>query len=230
LFQEDLDPDEYEFEVIRPYYKHRPLQNSLGSKATDTLVGFLPKTPPKSRDRYALNALREFATRNVLSLITIMWESNLFAKKNNSWRVPHVLRALVREQSFGVGKFDQQKYLRNIMVQHALATALRHIQTSTKEDIVTVLMNQRGDYPFKEVRKILKEENVVLLSDDPSDEEKAQRVLRMINSHASQDSHQDSIQLKKDRSTLRELRTISAPEYAAALYHVFPVLGPAASF
>jgi hypothetical protein len=230
LFKKDHDPDKYEFKVVSPYYQHRSLQSSLGLKATDTLVSFLPKAPTNSKDRYALNALREFATRNVLSLITIMWESNLFAKKNDSWRAPHVLRALVREQSSGIGKLDQQKYLRDMIVQHALANALRHIRTSTKQNIVTVLMNQRDEYPFNEIRKILEEEHLVFLSDDPRAEKRAQRVLRMINSHALQDFHQDSIQLKKDRSTLREVRTISAPKYEAALYGVFPELSPAASF
>src|ERR1035438_9519800 len=94
LFQEDIAPEEYQFNVQRPYYMDRQLQDGLGS-ATGALVSFLPKTPPNSPDRYATNALREFATRNVLSLITIMWEGQEYAREKTARRAPHILRALV---------------------------------------------------------------------------------------------------------------------------------------
>jgi DNA-binding winged helix-turn-helix (wHTH) protein len=225
IFQEDSNPDNYKFRVVRPYYQNRPLQNSLGSTATDTLVSFLPKTLRNSKDRYAPNALREFATRNVLSLITIMWESNVFAEKTRAWRLPHILRTLVRQQSSGEAKTSQQKYLRDIVVQHALVTALKHLRSSTKGSIVTILMNQRDEYPFKQVRKILEREHLVFWSPDPKNEERARDVLRAINSKSSQQPDQDRFRLE-DRLALRRLGTASGKEYEAELYRVFPELCP----
>src|SRR5258708_39320515 len=94
VFQEDFDPSRIMFDVTKLHFQDCELQDELGS-ATGVLVSFLPKTPPNSKDLYATNALREFATRNVLSLIAIMWEGDEFAKRTLAWRMPHVLRALV---------------------------------------------------------------------------------------------------------------------------------------
>jgi hypothetical protein len=135
LFQEDVDSEKYKFDVTKPYYTNRELQDALG-KATDILVSFLPRTPQNSKDRYAKNALREFATQNVLSLITLMWEGEEFAKRTGAWRMPHVLRALVmRKRSPDRAGTQQQQLVRDLVVEHALTTALGHMRKKNRNNI-----------------------------------------------------------------------------------------------
>jgi hypothetical protein len=227
LFQNDLEPEKYNFDTRRPYYQNRSLQDALGQPATDSLVRFLPISPHNSRDKYALKALKEFATRNVLSLITIMWESDAFASDTNSWRLPHILRALVRQKSlYSVGTM-QQEHLRDMVVQHALGTAFRHMRRTRTEHIVTILLNQRDEPPFKQIRQILEQEHLLFFTSDPRNEERAIKILRLIKSSATSATYPldpDYLSLEQ-RSALRKLR-MDSKDYEAELYRVFPALRP----
>jgi DNA-binding winged helix-turn-helix (wHTH) protein len=226
LFQEDVDSDKYKFDVTRPYYTNRELQDALG-KATDILVSFLPRTPQNSKDRYAKNALREFATQNVLSLITLMWEGEEFAKRTGAWRMPHVLRALVmRKRSPDRAGTQQQQLVRDLVVEHALTTALGHRRKKNRNNIMAALLNLRDDYPFKQIRELLNREHMIFVEPGPQREEKARRVLRQLKTlTASTLVQPDKIQLAHS-SALRALDRTKAADYEYELYRVFPELRP----
>lgn len=226
VFQEDFDPDKYKFDVARPYYMDRELQNELGT-ATDTLVGFLPKSPQNTKDPYATNALREFATRNVLSLITIMWESDVFAEKTGAWRMPHVLRALVVRKRFSDRAGTQrQQLVRDLVVEHALATALEHMRRKSRSNIMAALLELRDEYPFKQIRELLNQTHMMFVEPGPKREENARQVLRQLKTlTASAIASPDNLRLVH-RSALRTSDRSMADRYEDDMYRVFPELRP----
>lgn len=224
LFQEGLSSERYEFNVGRPYYRNRRLQDAIGQKAIDQLVSFLPKCPERSRDSYATSALREFATRNVLTLITIMHETEESAKRNGMWVMPHVVRSLVKQRSIDSLFIEQQRLLRNIAVRHALVAAFRKAKGIKGDAFIGVLMDLRDDQPFKQVRDILERENLLLLEPSRVQEEKAQKVLQFINGYAG--SEETDRFLLARQSALREMQSISPSEYKLEMYRIFPELNP----
>ena len=223
LFQEDLDRDRYRFDVQRSYYTDAPLQDALGAEATAILVGYLPKTPPAGDEPFAANALREFATRNVLSLITIMWESDRFGKSARAWRLPHILRVLVAKRR-PRNLTQQQELLRDWAVQQALAAALRNVRASSRENLIPALLNLREEKPFKQIRERLNQAHLMVVEASPQREADARRVLRELTALF------DRIVTQPDRVALengavhRSLSVTKAPAYEADLYGVFPEL------
>jgi hypothetical protein len=226
LFEEDGDPAKFKYDVQREYYTDRSLQDALSPAALGALVRWLPEYSHISKRRYARKALEEFATRNVLSLITIMWEGYKYAESNKSWRVPHVLRKLVRQKAISDTSTQQQELLRTIAVSHALAVALKQVPETKRELILTALLNLRGDYPFKDVRRILDNEHLTFMTPDSLREQKAQQIIRIINSiDNSKAPFIDRFKLA-DRAALRALGSTDMRDYEADLYRVLPELAP----
>jgi hypothetical protein len=225
LFQEDVAPEEYQFNVKRPYYTDRQLQDGLGS-ATDVLVSFLPKTPLNSTDRYAKNALKEFATRNVLSLITIMWEGQEYANEQK-WarRAPHILRALVgMKRSKDRGITQHQEIARDLVVEHALKTALQGRQEKNRHNIVGVLLNLRDRYPFKQIRKVLNDAHVELMEPNPKNERAALKIMKQLEAlTGSASAGPDKVRLARD-TAVRAFGGNKSGEYEDVLLRVFPEL------
>ncbi len=88
-------------------------------------------------------------------------------------------------------------------------------------------MNQRDEYPFKQIRTILEQEHLVFLTPDPKQEEKARRILRLIKDSAATSKHLDPDEFfLAQHSALRRLGTARARDYETELYRVFPVLRP----
>jgi len=226
VFQDGINPDDYEFDVGRPYYQHRHLQDDLGS-ATDLLVSFLPKTPQDSTDRYATNALREFATRNVLSLITIMWEGDEFARRTKARRAPHVLRALVdMKRSKDRGGTQQQEIVRDLVVEHALTTALGKMREKNRHNLVGILLNQRDDPPFKQIRDLLNKEHLIIMEAGFEKEKAARRVYQQLEALlASTSTQPDKVHLAH-ATAIRAMGGNRAENYQRQLYRVFPELDP----
>jgi DNA-binding winged helix-turn-helix (wHTH) protein len=224
LFQDDIAPAEYRFNVKRAYYTDRQLQDELGS-ATDVLVSFLPDTPRNSTDRYATNALREFATRNVLSLITIMWEGQEYAKDKGARRAPHILRALVEmKKSKDHGSTQHQEIARDLVVEHALKIALRSRQEKNRHNIVGVLLNLRDDYPFKQIRKVLNEAHVELMEPVPKNEKAVLKIMKQLKAlTGSAPVGSDKVRLARD-TAVRALGGNISGEYVDELLRVFPEL------
>jgi hypothetical protein len=224
IFQEDIDPGDYKFNVGRPYYQNRRLQDELGS-AADVLVSFLPKTPKNSTDQYATNALREFATRNVLSLITIMWEGEEFARKTKALRTPHILRALVgMKRSKDRGGTQQQEIVRDLVVEHTLTTALRRVRERNRHNIVGGLLDLRDDPPFKQIRQLLDDEHLMILEPGPEREKAARRVHQQLKVLLATTSMQPDKFHLAHATAIRSLDGIRSGDYQYELYRVFPEL------
>jgi hypothetical protein len=221
LFREGMEPEKYLFDVVRPYYRDRLLQEVLDVKTIERLVSFLPKSPGPNGDPYATGALKEFATRNVLTLMTIDQEYNESAVRNGKWRMPHITRSLVKQ-----GSIDRQEYLRDLVTLNALVAAFRHTKREKPHMLLTILVDLRDRYPFKRVRQVLERENLLVLEPNRQKEEKAQKLIALINSHAkSVDSGLDRFLIER-RAALRRLSPLLTREYEHELCRIFPDLTP----
>jgi DNA-binding winged helix-turn-helix (wHTH) protein len=227
LFQDDLDPARYEFNVGRAYYTDDELQQELAG-AADVFIGYLPLHPPGYSERYAKNALREFVTRNTLSLITIMWEADEFARRSNAWRMPHAVRTIIMANRHSAGRgIDQQEILRSLVVEHALTAALKHMRRKNRSGILATLLSLRDDQPFKAIRELLNREHLVFIEPGAKREENARKVYRQIRKLIGSDLRRpDTFQLSQG-ATLREFTPSRSSEYESELYRVFPELRPA---
>ena len=229
LFQDDYDPAKYEYFVGKPYSQDRQLQDELGT-ATDILARYLPEHPPNTTDRYALNALREFASRNVLSLITIMWEGYEFAKAERSTKMPHVLRALVgSDRILDQGNTQNQEIVKDFAIEHALIAALKNRRPDNRDNLLAELLNIRDDFPFKQIRRVLN--NYELLHIEPGKERElaarsAYKELKLLV--GTPYMQQDKVQFM-DMSVIRAVNGNRSRLYEEALYKIFPELDPSRS-
>jgi len=225
VFKEDKAPGDYKFDVVRPFYTNRQLQDGLG-RATDMLMSFLPKTPPNSTDRYATNALREFVTRNVLTHITIMWEGEEYARGARARRAPHVLRSLVTmKRSDDLAGTQHQEIVRDLAVEHALTTALSGRHERNRHNIVGFLLGLRDDHPFKEIRELLNKHHLILIEADREKEIAAQIVLKQLKTLIASSTRPDNVHLGPD-TAIRAIGDYGTQGYKYQLYRVFPELKP----
>ena len=221
LFKVGLQAGEYKFDTKRDYYFDPLLQGALGVAATDVLVSFLPKD--KDREHYAQDALIQFATRNALTLVAIMWEYDLSAERRQMWRLPHILRSLVKQKSRERSLVQRQQELRELLVRNALLPALKRSERKSKHLLIGRLLDQRDDPAFRRVREVLAKENLMLLEPDPLKEKQAQQVLRSIRNLAAGSFENDEFILKR-RSALRKFDTAMAAEFEEELSRLFPEL------
>ena len=114
------DPSTYVYETTIPYHTHKGIQDSISEVVVSVLDRALPNTPANSNRNYSIGARKEFITRNMLTLVTIMKAYELSAERNKIWRMPHITRACIRFQQRAEHQFD----LRRIIVRHALYQAL----------------------------------------------------------------------------------------------------------
>lgn len=245
LFRDDLPPEKYEFDVSkeRLYYEDRVLQGVLDDTALDILVGYLPKAPVPGADAYALPALKEFASRNALSLITNMWEYDLSARQQKAARLPHAVRAIVTQRSVDSAA-PQQALLRDIVVRAPLLTALQRIGPGNKPSLVTALLDLRDAQPFKEMREVLEHEDLLVMEptwvvEPPSEktgslsrkrrEQRAERVLKLISGSTTLAPEQQDRFLLARRAALRRLGRLPASTYESEVFRIFPELAIATS-
>jgi transcriptional regulator with XRE-family HTH domain len=224
LFKEGLDPEQYKFDVKREYYRDRALQNVLPKQSTDLLVSFLPEKL-ESGEQYARDALIQFVTQNALSLITIMWEYDVSAERRRLWRMPHILRSVVKQKSGDRSLTQHQEQLRELVVRNALYPALQHTERRARHLIVSRLVDLRDNPHFKRVREVLQRDHLLLLEPSLAKEKQAQRLLRYIRGLTH--SADTDIFLFQRRSALRKLYGTHAPEFERQLHRVFPELTPA---
>lgn len=226
LFQEDFDPGGYEYHVGRPYYQYRELQDALGD-ATNILAGYLPEHPPNGTDPYAQNALREFASRNVLSLLTIMWEGYEVAKIQGSAKMPHVLRALVgSDRITDQGGTQNQGLLRDFAVEHALITVLKSRRADNRDNMLASLLDIRDDFPFKQIREVLDRYHLIHIEPGKEREVAARHVHKELKRLVATPNVQpDRVQFM-DLSAIRAVDGRRSRLYEEELYRVFPELAP----
>jgi hypothetical protein len=226
LFQEDFDPGKYEYHVGKPYYQFRQLQDELGD-ATNILAGYLPKHPSNGTDPYAENALKEFASRNVLSLITIMWEGYKVAKLQGSVKMPHVLRALVgTDRTKEQGGTQSQGLLRDFAVEHALIAALKTRRADNRDNILASLLDIRDDFPFKQIREVLNRYHLIHIEPGKEREIAARYVYKELKRLVATPYLQSDRVQFMDWSAIRAVDGRRSQLYEEELYRVFPELAP----
>jgi hypothetical protein len=124
------------------------------------------------------------------------------------------------------GGTQHQEIVRDLVVEHALTTALRSRQEKNRHNIVGVLLNLRDDYPFKQIRALLNEQHLILMEPDPRKEQAARTVLKQLKAlTASTPMASDKVHLAHD-TAIRAVGGTSAGEYQHELYRVFPELAP----
>lgn len=245
LFRDDLPPEKYEFDVSKetPYYEDRVLQGVLDDTALDILVGYLPKAPVPGADAYALPALKEFVSRNALSLITIMWEYDLSARQQKAARLPHAVRAIVTQRSVDSAA-PQQALLRDIVVRAPLLKALQRIGPRSKPSLIIALLDLRDAQPFKEMREVLEHEDLLVMEPtwvlEPESEktgslsrnrreQRAERVLKLISGSTTLAPEQQDPFLLARRAALRRLGRVRASTYESEVLRIFSELATATS-
>jgi hypothetical protein len=231
LAEDGLPREQFVFKVdeILRHYRDPGLQDAFGEDAANLAVGFLREATRNSALQYTAPALREFATASVVSLVTIMRENDTSAERNKIWRMPHLLRSLVKQEALFRKdiQHEQQLHLRRIITQHALSSALRDVQEIERRSLITVLLNMRDAYPFRNIRTILQAEQLVLSNPTEANELKAERILKEIAKLSNAGPLiRDRFSLS-GRNVLRELSTVKADRFEPQLYRVFPALRPA---
>jgi ATP phosphoribosyltransferase regulatory subunit HisZ len=172
-------------------------------------------------------ALEEFVTRTVLGLVSAMWERDLAAEPAKIWHVPHVARSIIKLQS--VNHISYQRHLRFLIVTHALHFALKHIGKYNRGDLVPALLAMRGIEPFKQIREILADDGLLIMSPSVEQEVKALKRLEQIRELTIQGgASQDQVRLAQN-AALREIDQVSADDFERRLCGVFPELDPRAS-
>jgi DNA-binding winged helix-turn-helix (wHTH) protein len=230
LFEEGVSVDDLVFKpgITLPKYRYPDLQASFGDVATNRAIEFLREATRGSARKYTTSALREFSTAAIVALVTIMRENDISAARKEIWRMPHLLRSLVKQQVIFDMASQQQIQLRSIITQHALAAALRQVEDITRRSLITVLLNMRNASPFREIRQILQEYQLLLSKPKGREEQKARFILTEIARLGQSDYATSERFTLAERTALRFLDKGRFDQYESQLYRVFPVLRPTA--
>lgn len=228
LFEERRRPEDLEFRSpVMKYYTDADLQGLLTERAMDRLVRYMMTDTVNRPQQYPVATLREFLTRNVLALVTIMHENDESARRRKATRLPHLLRCLTQQEVILSTATPQQVALRSLTVQHALAFVLSHIEDIHRETLISQLLNLREIHPFKKIREILQDSGLFLSNPRASDEPKAAAVHRRILHLVTHDRLVPDNVLPAEHAAIRQLWTgVDAIEYQRRLYSVFPALEP----
>jgi DNA-binding winged helix-turn-helix (wHTH) protein len=227
LFEEGLPAERLKFKNhVLLNYRYPDLQAALGGEATSRAVMLLREATSNSKRPYTTSSLYEFATTNIVGLVTVMLEYDISAKDKKIWRMPHLLRSLVKQDVIFNSSLQQQIHLKSIITQHALAAALRQVEDIDRQSLLTVLMNMRGASPFKEIREILVEYKLLLSQLKAEGESKASFILMEIARLANSKNEVSDRFTLAQRAALRALDQTNSDQYAARLWRVFPALRP----
>lgn len=158
LFKAATPSSEFEYGKDPKYLVRRELQDRIPAYFIDTLVKELRSQ--KDLPRVVEPALREFVSRNALTLMTIdLWCSlattEAFGK--DGIRVPHAIRSLVRQAQLQQQMDPHVRKARTLITKLALADAVCAEDVSTREDLVTRLYTMRDEWPYPKIRELVHE-------------------------------------------------------------------------
>ena len=239
LQDNELPPEEYKYDVrTLPYYREAFLERAIAPLAVDLLSAYaregILKDPKKPSD----NAVRHFVRGGVMNLVAVMHEYRISCSDLGLYRIPHVLRCVIQETASSYNDTKHQQHLRNLVVQHVLATAFLEVPTIDKRSLVTVLIKLREIPPFSTIRRILENAGLILAHPSEENEEAAELLYREIRSKIDPLTvlseqfgiHQQAIlreiRSHEERTALHEIGSITANEYEFQLYRLFPELDP----
>ncbi|MGA2740818.1 MAG: hypothetical protein ABSG65_25695 [Bryobacteraceae bacterium] len=226
VFKKERDPANYRYADTVQYHKERGIQDSVPEDVITILDSALPKTPKGLRRPYSHGARREFITRNMLSLVTIMRAYELSAIRDGFWRMPHVTRACIRFLDLG-NPIENQLELRSIVVRHALYAALADTRTDSPESVIDALCDLRNGKGPRAIRELLRTEGLLALSADKAKEKAARTLIAKINSLSPvRESFEQAAFAIKWHSTLRALAENKWDKHDEQLFRVFPDLKP----
>jgi hypothetical protein len=155
-----------------------------------------------------------------------MLENQISAEKNELWRMPHTLRALVMQNVLFDSNTQEQIRLKDIITRHALAAALRQVESINRQTLLTTLKDMREVSPFKEIREILVEHELLLSGLETENEPKAALILKEIARLANPKDELPDRFTPAHRVALRALDQFDSDIYARRLRRVFPALDP----
>jgi hypothetical protein len=227
LYTTTVSADHLKYNVDVPYPRESHLQQLVLRDAVLRLVTAIRSSLGSRAEEMTQLALEEFVTRTVLGLVSAMWERDLAAEPAKIWHVPHVARSIIKLQS--VNHISYQRHLRFLIVTHALHFALKHIGKYNRGDLVPALLAMRGIEPFKQIREILADDGLLIMSPSVEQEVKALKRLEQIRELTIQGgASQDQVRLAQN-AALREIDQVSADDFERRLCGVFPELDPRAS-
>ena len=227
VFREEPNPADYQFATTVPYHEDRPIQDSIPKDVVTLLNSALPDTPKTVWQAYSDGARREFIARNMLTLVTIMRAYELSAARRGLLRLPHVTRAWVRFLGLG-NRSESQIDLRDIVVRHALHAALTETGINSRESLIKNLCKLRNEEPFKTVREVLGNADLLVLNGEQAKEKAARDLIDEIKglSRIKEPSERDAFTIEQS-SALREFAKTNVPMYKELLFGVFPELNTA---
>ncbi len=224
VFEEKRDPAEYLYGTTVPYHMNRKIQDSIAEDVIKILDSALQNAPKNLPDRYSDGARREFVTRNMLTLVTIMRAYELSAFRNGFWRMPHVTRVIIgfRDLRKRIGR---QLDLRRIIVRYTLHQALAETPSDSRESVIKNLCELRNEKYPKAIRELLSTADLCVLNADEAQEEAAGTLIAEINrsSIPVPEPDRDTFVIKR-QSTLRELGAVKWATHEDELFRVFPEL------
>ena len=182
---------------------------------------------PKRREKGVTDgALREFASQNVLSLVTAMCERDIATATGPPiWHLPHVTRSLIKLRPHEA-TMKHQKHLRRLTVHHVLSAAMRNLDRYDRSFLIEILLGMRDRNPFKKIREILANEGVLIMQPDAQSERQASKALQEITFLAGTKPKQRDNLICDRNSALRQIGQARAGDYEYDLDRVFPELKP----
>jgi hypothetical protein len=239
LQDNELPPEEYKYDIrANPYYREASLERAIAPLAVDRLSRYARQGILKDPSTPSENAVLHFVRGAVMSLVGVMHEYRISCSDLGLFRIPHVLRCVIQETAESYNESKHQQHLRNLVVQHVLATAFLEVPTIDKRSLVTVLIKLRDREPFPTIRHILENAGLILANPSEGNEKAAERLAREIESKIDplivwnehfgvhQQAIMREIRSPDDRTAWREIGNISAPAYEYLLYRLFPELDP----
>jgi hypothetical protein len=172
-----------------------------------------------------------------MSMVAVMHEYRISSDTLGMFRIPHVVRSVIQQTPAHYNATKYQHLLRNLIVQHVLATAFRAVHGIDKRSLVSVLMKLRDVAPFATIRSMLENSGVILAHPSEANEKTAERLCRAIiaridNSAVNEELNVveraifcDPRDVAKDVA-LRAVGNIDARIYEKTLYRLFPELDP----
>jgi hypothetical protein len=111
-----------------------------------------------------------------------------------------------------------------LVVEHALTTALGKIREKNRHNILGILLNQRDDPPFNQIRDLLNKEHLIIMEPGPEKEKAARRVYQQLKVLvASSSMPPDTVRLAH-ATAIRAMDGNRTEDYQHQLYKVFPEL------
>jgi len=226
----NLPLKDYRFDSDPPYYEDAELQSALGISATRQLARFLRDGIASGKEDYAESALQHFVSLNFLTHITIMREYHVgcLPRDNNPglYRLSHAMRSVILGTTTYDHNTEQQRLLRNLVVQHTLFTAFKSVHSISRQSLISTLKSLREEKHFRKMREILEHDHLIMFHPSEESERKARSRIQEIWRCADPQFRVSESYGVDGFAIMRDIGKSSARLYESELYRTFPELRP----